>query len=110
MKGIVFSELMQMVEEKFSFDIADQMIENCNLASGGSYTRVGNYDHVEVLQLVTELSKITGTPVADLVFAFGNHLAGRFSRLYPQFFSDAPSTFDFLESVDRHIHVAVLKL
>ncbi len=112
MKGIVFSEFIEMVEEKFSPEIVDEIIEASasKLDSGGSYTSVGVYDHLELVELVTELSKRTGIAVGDLVSAFGTHLAGRFAEIYPAFFDGVEGTLDFLESVDNHIHVEVLKL
>ena len=47
MKGVVFTEFIEMVEDKFSADIADQIIEEADLPSGGVYTSVGTYDHAE---------------------------------------------------------------
>lgn len=112
MKGIVFSEFIEMVEGEFSPEMADQIIVECssNLESGGSYTSVGAYDHLELVELVGALSRASGVPVADLVVAFGKYLAGRFATLYPDFFRNVGGTLDFLESVDNHIHKEVLKL
>lgn len=112
MKGIVFSEFIEMVEDTFSPEIADEIIEasSTKLASAGSYTAVGVYDHLELVELVSELSKRSGIDVHSLVKTFGRHLAGRFAEIYPSFFEEVDSTLDFLESVDNHIHVEVLKL
>ncbi len=56
MKGIVFTEFIEMVESKFGFDMMDDIIESANLPSGGIYTAVGTYDHTEMVQLVIEIS------------------------------------------------------
>lgn len=110
MKGIVFSEFVEMVEETFSPDIADQIIESSKLSSGGAYTSVGTYDHQEILTLVGKLSELTDTSVPDLVKAFGMHLAGRFTRLYPVFFEGISDTFGFLATIEDRVHKEVLKL
>jgi hypothetical protein len=55
-KGVVFTEFLEMVEEKFSPAVADSVIEQSTLASGGAYTTLGTYDHQEMLQLVTNLA------------------------------------------------------
>ncbi|MGB0723535.1 MAG: heme NO-binding domain-containing protein [Gammaproteobacteria bacterium] len=110
MKGIVFSEFVEMVEEVFSPEIADAVIEESDLPSGGSYTTVGTYDHSEILTLVTKLSEKTGVPVPDLVAAFGKYLFDRFSVLYPAFFSGVGSSFEFLARIEEHVHVEVRKL
>lgn len=110
MKGIVFSEFIEMVEDTFSPEIADRIIEQADLPSGGAYTSVGTYDHTEIIELVSKLSKETDVPVADLVRAFGVHLAARFSSLYPGFFEGADSSFSFLETIEDHVHKEVRKL
>jgi hypothetical protein len=112
MKGIVFSEFLEMVEEVFSLEIADQMLTDveAELASGGAYTSVGIYDHAELVTLVVRLSEIVDIPVPDLVQAYGKHLFGRFNDLYPIFFENVSCTFDFLDSIENHIHIEVRKL
>lgn len=110
MKGIVFSEFIEMVESKFSLETADTIIESSKLPSDGAYTSVGTYDHTELLTLVTSLAEETRLPVDQLVRTFGSHLAGRFLELYPSFFKSTTGLFDFLNTVDQHIHVEVKKL
>ena len=110
MKGIVFTEFLEMVEEVFSFDVAEDIIERANLPSGGAYTAVGTYDHNEIVQLVSELSLVTETPVSDLLQAFGKHLFSRFVVAYPRFFEGVLSAFDFLSGIEGHVHAEVLKL
>ena len=43
MKGIVFTEFLEMVEEKYGLEMVDDIIENANLQSHGAYTSVGTY-------------------------------------------------------------------
>jgi hypothetical protein len=110
MKGIVFSEFSEMVEEVFSPEMLDQIIEQADLPSQGAYTAVGTYDHAEIISLVQHLSAATDTPADVLVKAFGRHLAGRFSTLYPGFFEGVEGTFEFLETIENHVHAEVRKL
>jgi len=110
MKGMVFTEFLEMVEEKFSPDMAERVIENAKLESGGAYTTVGTYDHSEMIALVTCLSRETGTPASDLVRAFGEHLFERFHHLFPNYFEGVPSAFDFLRRVEDYVHIEVRKL
>jgi hypothetical protein len=110
MKGVVFTEFLEMVENKFSPEMADRIIEAAALPSGGVYTAVGTYDHREMIQLVSCLSQETGIPSAELVRAFGLHLFGRFHTIFPKYFEDVSSAFDFLQRVDHYIHVEVRKL
>ncbi|MCD0460188.1 heme NO-binding domain-containing protein [Roseiconus lacunae] len=110
MKGIVFTELIEMVETNLGLEIADRMILNANTPNQGAYTSVGTYDHMELIRLVVALSDATQVPVPQLVQAFGKHLFGRFAELYPQFFTGIDSTFEFLPLVESFIHVEVQKL
>jgi len=110
MKGIVFTEFLEFVEQQYSPNIVDNIIDASNLSTDGAYTSVGTYDCEELLQLVSALSKETQTPSADLVCAFGQHLFKCLATHYPQFIEGVNSTFDFLQSIHSHIHVEVHKL
>ena len=110
MKGVVFAEFLEMVEDRFSPEIADRIIEASDLPSGGAYTSIGTYDHTEMVQLVTQLSVATGTTVPVLVHTFGKYLFGRFVVLYPQLFEGVGSAYSLLETIESTIHVEVLKL
>lgn len=109
MKGIVFKEFADMLEQTFGEEMYDSIVEVCDLPSGGVYSAVGTYDHMELVSLVVELSKRTGLAVDVLVQAFGKYLFGRFHELFPVFF-DHETGFTFLDSIENVIHVEVLKL
>ncbi|TAE50308.1 MAG: hypothetical protein EAZ89_12335 [Bacteroidetes bacterium] len=110
MKGIVFTEFLEMVEDRFGFDIADNIISQSDLPSGGIYTAVGTYDHQEMVRLVVNLSAMSGIAVPDLLKAYGEHLFSRFVKGYHHFFANATSTLDFLALIENYIHVEVRKL
>lgn len=110
MKGVVFTEFLEMVEEAYSADLVDDIIETADLPSGGAYTAVGTYSHVEMVKLVSELSERTDITVGELLALFGRHLMGRFEALYPEFFEGIDGTFSFLETLEDHIHKEVKKL
>jgi hypothetical protein len=110
MKGIVFTEFLEMVESQFSPEVADEIIETADLPSGGAYSAVGTYDHREIVTLVERLSEHQGSSVSDLLKAFGKHLLHRFTEGYPQFFEGKSSAFEFLKVVESTVHVEVLKL
>ena len=110
MKGIVFAEFLELVEDKFGLEIADEIIEDAELPSGGAYTSVGTYDHSEIVALVVLLSEKTQIPIETLLHVFGEHLLTRFVAMYPQFFTDVSTCFDFLDTIENRVHVDVLKL
>ena len=110
MKGMVFTEFLEMVEAQCGAEMVDRIISAADLPNDGAYTSVGIYDHHELIRLVGALSEATGTSAGALVHGFGEHLFRRFSQAYPAFFADARGTFTFLRLIDDHIHVEVRKL
>jgi Haem-NO-binding len=110
MKGIVFSEFLDMVDEKYSIEMSERLIDEVNPPSGGAYTTVGTYDPQEIFDMVAKLSEISSMPVSDLLKAFGSHLLKRFVVIFPEFFVDATSTLDFLSKVESYVHLEVKKL
>ena len=52
MKGLVFSQFTDMVEERFGPDLLERIISSCNLPSGGVYSSLGTYDFEEMAALV----------------------------------------------------------
>ena len=110
MKGVVFTEFLEMVETNFSADMANDIIADSQLPNGGAYTAVGTYPHAELGRLVIQLSKKTGTKVPDLLKAYGRHLFARFHAGYPAFFENVSDGFGFLQSIEKVVHVEVRKL
>ena len=109
MKGIVFTEFLEMVEEAVSIEIADAIVQRAGPPSGGAYAAVGTYDHRELVTLAKELSSVTGIPTAEVLRTFGRHLFARFAAAYPQFFKRVHSAFELLRKIDD-IHSDVLRL
>jgi hypothetical protein len=110
MKGIVFTEFLDYVDATSGSNMVDDIIDDCAFPHNGAFTAVGTYDYREMVALVTALARRTSRDVPDLLSGFGRHLCGRFAHLYPHFFENKICLFDFLESVNGHIHVEVHKL
>ena len=110
MKGIVFTEFLEMVESQLGMDMVDRIIHAAELPNDGAYTSVGTYDYRELVRLLGALSEASGTSVPNLLRQFGLYLFRRFSVLYPSLFAGVPSAFEFLRATDKVIHVEVQKL
>lgn len=110
MKGIVFTEFLDMVEAQFGYEVVDHIIEESKLESNGIYTSVGTYHHSEIVQLLSNLSERTEIDAGTLLKAFGEYLFDTFLKAYPVFFQAETTAFGFLKSIDSHIHVEVMKL
>lgn len=110
MKGIIFTEFLELVEEKFGFEMVDTIIEESELASEGVYTSVGTYDFAEMLQLITSLSANTKISVDDLLMVYAEHLFTALLKLHPDLVSHYKDPMDLIASIENHIHVQVKKI
>lgn len=109
MKGVVFTEFMDMVDLRWGPEVLDDVLERSAVPNGGAYTAVGTYPSSEMGSLVGALAVETGFGAVDLLHAFGGHLLGAFERGHPLWFAmDDP--LEFLSQVDGYIHVEVNKL
>lgn len=110
MKGLVFTEFLKMVEETFSLDVVDKIIDAANLPNRGAYTSIGTYDYHELLSMVTHLSQLTGISVPELEMAYGKYLFKSLLSHHKDIVVNAGSCFKFLTFVNDHIHIEVKKL
>lgn len=110
MKGVIFTNFLEMVDDAFSPEITEQIIDKANLPSGAAYTSVGAYDHGEILALVAALSETTGKEVPMLVRAFGEYLFHSLGKAHPEYVENAADSFELLQKVHAHIHAEVRKL
>ena len=110
MKGVIFTELLDLVEDRFGYDAVDSMIGAANLENDGAFTSIGTYDHRELLKMVVALSMQLDVEVPVLVKAFGKHLFKSFSSKYADKIAGMTSAFDLISNVDGFIHVEVRKI
>jgi hypothetical protein len=110
MKGIVFTEFLDLVDEGFGEETTERIIDGCPLHSGGVYTSVGTYDPQELKALVGALSSETSVSPEELQRIYGRHLFTRFGVLYGSLLEGYSDLFSFIEAVGPVIHREVLKL
>ncbi|GGD33166.1 guanylate cyclase [Malaciobacter pacificus] len=110
MKGIVFTELIEFVEDALGFDVADKMIEKAKLENDGAFTQGGNYPFSQMLKLLGALSEITAKKPNELLFIFGKHLFSVLVKLYNKDIQKVGGALEFIDSVEQLVHVEVKKL
>lgn len=110
MKGIVFTEFLELVEQKFGLEMVDVIIKESKLASNGVYTSVGTYDFSEMLQLLHHLSERTAISIDDLLLVYAAHFFEVLKTSYPQFLKMYQDPIEMLSSIENHIHVEVRKI
>nr|WP_293836392.1 heme NO-binding domain-containing protein [uncultured Arsenicibacter sp.] len=110
MKGIVFTEFLEMVEAKYGYASVDRIIQRSNVPNDGAYTAIGTYSSHEMHQLLQSLCAEKNSTADEVLTEFGKHLFRVFLKNYPQLITASENSFHLLESVEGNIHVDVLKL
>ncbi|MDE1207618.1 heme NO-binding domain-containing protein [Tenacibaculum larymnensis] len=110
MKGIVFTEFLDLVEDKFGIEMVDKIIEQSELDSGGVYTAIGTYKFSEMLQLLENLSNNTGVSIDDLLLVYAEHFFSVIEDSYPGLLATYNDPIEMLSSIEDHIHVEVKKI
>ncbi len=110
MKGIVFTEFLDLVEDKFGLEMVDKIITSSNLESGGIYTSVGTYKFSEMLQLLQHLSENTNISIDDLLLVYAEHFFSVLQQSYPGLLATYKDPIEMLSSIENHIHIEVRKI
>ena len=110
MKGIVFTEFLELVEQKFGLEMVDRIISSSELESDGIYTSVGTYSFSEMLQLLQHLSENTGISIDNLLLVYAEHFFGVIEKSYPVLLATYKDPIEMISSIENHIHVEVRKI
>jgi hypothetical protein len=110
MKGIVFTEFLDLVEEKFGLEMVDAIISQSKLESKGVYTSIGTYSFSELLQLFQNLQTKTGISIDNLLLIYGEHFFSVIETNYKDLLSSYNDPIEMLASIENHIHVEVRKI
>tara|TARA_B100000809_G_scaffold67935_1_gene65088 strand:- start:6283 stop:6822 length:540 start_codon:yes stop_codon:yes gene_type:complete len=110
MRGIVFREFLELVEEKFGLEMADNIITSSELNSNGVCTSLGTYSFSEMLQLLTHLSTNTGLSIGNLLLVYADHFFGVIKKSYPNILSIYKDPIEMISSIEKLIHIKVRKI
>jgi hypothetical protein len=110
MKGIVFTNFNDMVENRFGISCWESLLKEVQPASGGIYTSIEDFPDEELVAMLGHLSSIVATPVDELLADFGQYLFHALTVKHPVFVTGRTDLFAFLHSIDDVIHKEVEKL
>ena len=110
MKGIIFTEFLDLVESKFGLEMVDKIVRQSELESGGSYTNIGTYKFSEMLSLLKNLSDNTGISIDDLLYTYAVHFFSVLEESYSGLLNMYTDPIELLSSIENHIHVEVKKI
>ena len=109
MKGAVFTEFIEFVEETYGFDTADTMLE----PDGDNekiYTQAGNYPFEELVALVISVHITEQVEIEEIIYKFGVYLFKKLVHMAPFLVQGSKNTLEVISKVDTYIHIEVKKL
>ncbi len=108
MLGIVFTELLDHIEDEGSLDLVDAVLAQADVE--GAYTAVGHYPDAELDRILTAYAQVTGRDVHDVHRTTGQRLFDRFMRHHPYLVGRYATALDLLQNLETHVHEEVRKL
>ena len=110
MKGIIFNNFLQYVEQQYGSALLQRTMKKAgSVDNRGSYIETQTYPYEELFQLAGNLAAQTGVTLARTFEDFGEYLFGNLARMFSSFFSPDETLFSFLQKLEDHIHVEVRK-
>jgi len=112
MRGSIFVEFMDHLEQRYGLENVDAVISDLgeSLPTAAAYTGVGDYPHEELLAIAQGICSTTDTELETLIHEFAKYLIVAFKRMHPAYFERAGDVFEFLESIESIIHRDVRRL
>lgn len=110
MKGIVFTEFLDLVEDKFGLEMVDTIISQSKLPSEGIYTSIGTYRFAEMLSLLQNLNVNTNVSIDNLLLLYGEHFFSVIEKSYPGLLATYKDPLEMISSIENHIHIEVRKI
>jgi hypothetical protein len=106
MHGIVHAELQKFVIARHGRPAWQELLKQSNVGTK-AYLVSQHYPDSDVIALVTTASRMTGTPVPQLLEDFGEFIVPDLVDMYRPFLSPDWRTLDLLEHTEGTIHRVV---
>ena len=105
MKGIFFTEFLEMTEKDFGVEVSDKIISDLGVGNNGVYESELGYPCEQFVELCRLLGQEIGNSASDVAKNFGEYLFSRLVILFRPSFAGNSNIFEFLEQVDDFIHI-----
>lgn len=110
MKGVVFTELIEMIEDLMGLAFTNRVIEDARLENEGAFTAIGTYPSQDLLKLFESLGKHAENPQDKIIKGYGECLFHRLSMSFQNELAAHPGAFSFLLQLGDIIKRETLKL
>lgn len=110
MKGIIFTELIEMMEDLMGLEFTNKVIEDARLENEGAYTAIGTYPPQDMFKIMASLSMHAGNTPESLMKSYGEYLFYRIIETHKKELTECCDTFSFLQKLNNIVKMEVLKL
>ena len=110
MKGVLFTELIEMIEDLMGLEFTNKVIEDARLENEGAYTAIGTYSHQDLFKLLESFSKHAQNPQDKILIGYGECLFHRLSGSFQKELTAHPCAFSFILQLGGLIKMETLKL
>ena len=110
MKGVVFTELLDHIEQQNDPVFLETLLAALPLASGAAYTAVGTYDWRELVAIATAYAERTGTTLERVLRTFGRRLFAALAARFSDLVDDYVDARSLLQGLQDLIHPIVQRL
>lgn len=110
MKGILFTELIEMLEGLVGLELTNRIIDDAQLPNKGAYTAIGTYSHSDMNSLMESLGKHVKNPKEILLKSYGEYFFHRVSQLYSDKIKIYDDTFSLLLQLHNFLDLETHKL
>ncbi len=110
MLGLVFTELVKMLDEVHSPRVCEEIILSAKLPSGGAYTAFGSYADEELHQLVSSASAVLEIEPDTMLHQLGEFMVADLAERYTSHFQASREPFEFLVATNRRLQHEARKL
>jgi hypothetical protein len=100
MKGLFFTELLELIETDYGLAVLDQVIRTAVPVTDGVYTSMGHYDPQEFFGLVSALSVEMNQPRSTFLRSFGRHFFRCLLERNKRVFDKYPSAIRAIQDVN----------
>lgn len=110
MKGFIFTNFFDFVEESHGLEMIDEMIRETDLPTEGVYSPFNSYDFAELVTLLSWLSQKTNVKEEVLLEQLGVFVFPYLMCKHAYITQKYSDPLDFFSGIQNHIHIEVKKL
>ena len=106
MHGSIFAELQKFVTFHHGADAWRHLVRESGVPTK-VYLPIRAYPDEELVALVSTASQMTGTPVPELLWSYGEFIAPDLIKMYRAYMKPEWRTLDVIEHTENQVHVRV---